>query len=276
MMGENADIGALMQDLVAPPITEIGALSLNSFLRKKERSNLAAALNSLLASPTFSSWRKGVSLDVAEWVAPRNGRTPGVIVSVAHLDDEERALVLGVVLEEILSWVRGLPGSRELKALVVFDEVYGYLPPHPANPPTKRPIVSLMKQARAFGVGVVIATQNPMDLDYRALSNAGLWWIGRLQTDADRARVLDGLSGVTNTLDDGAELERIVQRLAPRWFVVKNTHASEAGPLLLKPRDTWSLMRGPLTRNELRQVRQWRADSDTTAETNDVVAEVAE
>jgi DNA helicase HerA-like ATPase len=259
MMGENADIATLMKDLVTPPISEIGALSLNSFLRKSERSSLAAALNSLLASPTFASWRKGVSLDVAEWLTPRDGRTPGVIVSVAHLDDEERALVLGVVLEEILSWVRGLPGSSELKALIVFDEVYGYLPPHPANPPTKRPIVSLMKQARAFGVGVVIATQNPMDLDYRALSNAGLWWIGRLQTDADRARVMDGLSGATNNTDDLTELERIVPRLAPRWFVVKNAHASAAGPLLLKPRDTWSLMRGPLTRNELRQVREWRA-----------------
>ncbi len=107
---------------------------------------------------------------------------------MAHLDDEERALALGVVLEEILCWVRGLGGSRALKALVVFDEVYGFLPPHPANPPTKRPIVSLMKQARAFGVGVIVATQNPMDLDYRALSNAGVWCLGRLQTDADRAR----------------------------------------------------------------------------------------
>jgi DNA helicase HerA-like ATPase len=259
MLGENADIASLMKDLVTPPISEIGALSLNSFLRKSERSSLAAALNSLLASPTFSSWRKGASLDVAEWLTQRDGRTPGVIVSVAHLDDEERALVLGVVLEEILSWVRGLPGSCDLKALIVFDEVYGYLPPHPANPPTKRPIVSLMKQARAFGVGVVIATQNPMDLDYRALSNAGLWWIGRLQTDADRARVMDGLSGATNNTDDLTELERIVPRLAPRWFVVKNAHAAAAGPLLLKPRDTWSLMRGPLTRNELRQVREWRA-----------------
>jgi hypothetical protein len=116
-----------------------------------------------------------------------------------------------------------------------------------------------MKQARAFGVGVVIATQNPMDLDYRALSNAGLWWIGRLQTDADRARVMDGLSGATNNTDDLTELEHIVPRLLPRWFVVKNAHAAAAGPLLLKPRDTWSLMRGPLTRNELRQVREWRA-----------------
>jgi hypothetical protein len=176
--GQCADIGSLMQDLASPPIAQIGALPINSFLKKRERTSLAAALNNLLASPTFCSWRKGASLDVGEWVKPKAGRqTPAVIVSVAHLDEEERALVLGVLLEEILSWVRTLPGSERLKALIVFDEVYGFLPPHPANPPTKRPLVALMKQARAFGVGVVVATQNPMDLDYRALSNAGLWCI---------------------------------------------------------------------------------------------------
>ncbi len=259
--GQNADIGSLMQDLSNPPISQIGALPLNSFLKKRERSNLAAALNNLLASPTFCSWRKGTSLDIAEWVAPKNGRTPAVIVSVAHLDEEERALVLGVLLEEILSWVRGLPGSERLKALIVFDEVYGFLPPHPANPPTKRPIVALMKQARAFGVGVVVATQNPMDLDYRALSNAGLWCIGRLQTDADRARVLDGLAGASQKGEHSeAELAHVVQRLAPRWFIVKNAHAASVGPLLLHPRETMSLMRGPMTRTEILKARQYRAE----------------
>jgi hypothetical protein len=229
-------------------------------LKKRERSNLAAALNNLLASPTFCSWRKGTSLDIADWIAPKNGRTPAVIVSVAHLDEEERALVLGVLLEEVLSWVRGLPGSERLKALIVFDEVYGFLPPHPANPPTKRPIVALMKQARAFGVGVVVATQNPMDLDYRALSNAGIWCIGRLQTDADRARVLDSLAGASqNKNATEADLGRVVQRLAPRWFIIKNAHAASVGPVLLNPRQTMSLMHGPMTRNEILQARQWRA-----------------
>jgi hypothetical protein len=154
----------------------------------KERGSLAAALNTLLASPTFSSWRRGIDMNPGAWLTPTGNRTPAVIVSVAHLDDEERALVLGLLLEETLAWVRTLKGTSKLWALVVFDKVYGYLPPHPANPPTKRPLVALMKQARAFGVGVVVATQNPMDLDYRALSNAGLWSLGRLQTDADRER----------------------------------------------------------------------------------------
>jgi hypothetical protein len=250
---ESADLAALLEDLAKPPIENIGALPMDEFLPKPERKALAAALNTLLASPTFASWRQGATLDIDEWMTPKDGRTPAVIVSVAHLDDDERALVLGVLLEEILSWVRALPGSQRLRALVVFDEVYGFLPPHPANPPTKRPLVALMKQARAFGVGVVIATQNPMDLDYRALGNAGLWCIGRLQTDADRARVLDGLStaGVQST----AELANIVKRLSSRWFVMRDVHAND-GTLLLQPRWAMSFMRGPMTRSEIRKARE--------------------
>lgn len=262
LAGENAELSALMQDLLTPPIEEVGALPLNAFLKKNDRSNLAAALNSLLASPTFATWRQGTTLDVGDWMTARNGRTPAVIVSVAHLDDEDRALLLGVLLEEILSWVRSLPGSQRLKALLVFDEVYGFLPPHPANPPTKRPIVALMKQARAFGVGVVVATQNPMDLDYRALSNAGLWCIGRLQTDADRARVLDGLvASMPDTEGAVSELGRTIQRLANRWFVVRNAHSTSA-PILLQPRYAMSWLRGPMTRQELQRARQWRQTLD--------------
>lgn len=259
MAGQSAELGALMQDVLEPPITQIGALSVNAFMKKNERKNLAAALNSLLAAPSFAGWRQGVSLDIGEWLAPQAGKTPIVIVSVAHLEDEVRSLVLGVLLEEVLSWVRTLPGSSRLRALLVLDEVYGFLPPHPHNPPTKRPLVSLMKQARAFGVGVVVATQNPMDLDYRALSNAGLWCIGRLQTDADRARVLDGLAGALGAVDadargSGDDWGSRLQRLAPRWFVVRNAHAS-APPILMQPRFAMSVMKGPMTPGEVRRAR---------------------
>jgi len=216
----------------------------------------------LLASPTFASWRQGTTLDVGAWMAPcADGRTPAVIVSVAHLDDEERALVLGVLLEEVLSWVRSLPGSQRLRALIVFDEVYGFLPPHPQNPPTKRPLVALMKQARAFGVGVVVATQNPMDLDYRALGNAGLWFLGRLQTDADRARVLDGLAGAGPGSDGDRtppELAHTLQRLAPRWFVMRDAHSGQ-GSVLLQPRWAMSFLRGPMTRSEIQRALAARA-----------------
>jgi len=269
LTGQSAELGALLEDLAKPPIERVGALRVDDFLAKNDRRALAAALNTLLASPTFASWRQGTTLDVGEWLTPQHGRTPAVIVSVAHLDDEERTLVLGVLLEEVLSWVRTLRGSSRLRALVVFDEVYGFLPPHPHNPPTKRPLVALMKQARAFGVGVVVATQNPMDLDYRALSNAGLWCVGRLQTDADRERVVDGLAsaGVTGG-QSRAELANTIERLAPRWFLTRDAHAGE-GNVLLQPRWAMTVMRGPMTRAEVRMAREMKArergeDADVT------------
>lgn len=247
-----ADLASLIEDLAHPPIEMLGALTVDAFMPKHARRELSAALNTLLASPTFTSWRRGASLDVGAFMTPREGRTPVTIVSVAHLDDEERALVLGVVLEETLAWTRSLQGSQSLRGLVVFDEVYGFLPPHPRNPPTKRPLVALMKQARAFGVGVVVATQNPMDLDYRALGNAGLWCVGRLQTDADRARVIDGLASSIGAAgkESVAELSSIVKNLSPRWFVMRDAH-EDGPPVLLQPRWAMSFLKGPLTRVEL-------------------------
>jgi hypothetical protein len=257
--GEPSDLGALLGDVLSPPITEIGALPVDRFFPKRQRAEFAAALNALLASPSFASWREGAPLDVGGWLTPNDGRTPGVILSVAHLDDDERALVLGVVLEGVLTWIRGLPGSKRLRALIVFDEVYGFLPPYPANPPTKGPLVSLMKQARAFGVGVVVATQNPMDLDYRALGNAGLWCVGRLQTDADRARVIEGLAtSVAGAAGATAEeLSEITKCLAPRWFVMRDVHARQ-GTVLMQPRWAMSYMRGPMTGGEIRRARKER------------------
>ena len=250
--GEDAHLADLIADVEEPPFERLGAMEVEAYLPRHERHELAARLNSLLASTSLASWRTGASLDIEAWMTPTDGRTPGVIVSVAHLDDDERALVLSVVLDEVLAWVRHRPGSQRLSALVLFDEVHGFVPPHPQNPPTKRPIVALMKQARAFGVGVVLATQNPMDLDYRALGNAGLWCIGRLQTDADRARVIDGLTGTPgHAKGEGAELANTIKRLAPRWFVVRDAHDGGGAMCLLRPRDTISWLRGPMTARDV-------------------------
>jgi hypothetical protein len=250
--GQTAELGSLMNEVLDPPIDRIGALDVDDFLSNKDRKNLAAALNTLLASPTFASWRQGVSLDIREWLTPKNGRTPAVVVSVAHLEDDERALVLGVLLEEILAYTRSLPGTRRLRALIVFDECYGLLPPHPANPPTKRPTVAMMKQARAFGVGVIVASQNPMDLDYRALSNAGFWAVGRLQTDADRERVVDSLANDHEKGSSAAELTTLIRRLGPRWFFVRDVHA-KPNTVLLQPRWALSYLRGPMTLADIRR-----------------------
>ncbi len=259
--GQPADLPSLLADLDQPPLAQIGAMPVDRFVSKKDRDALAAALNALVASPSFESWRQGAALDIAEWLAPRDNKTSAVVLSVAHLDEEERKLVLGLVFDELLAYTRSLPGSSKLEALVVIDEVYGMLPPHPANPPSKRPLVSMMKQARAFGVGVVLATQNPMDLDYRALSNAGLWFVGRLQTDADRERVIDGLANADGGLGDGhskSALNGVVKRLARRWFLVRNAHEGNQCPLL-QPRQTICWLRGPMTRAELRAATREQA-----------------
>ncbi len=253
--GQSAELSELVRAVIEPPIERIGAMELDDFLSKRDRNALAAALNALLASPSFASWRTGVALDFSQWLAPRSdGRTPAVIVSVAHLDEDERREVLSLLLDELYAFVRSLPGTSALRALVAIDEVYGLLPPHPANPPTKRPIVALMKQARAFGVGMILATQNPMDVDYRVLSNAGLWFVGRLQTDADRERVIEGLcasESAANERTSRKQLSDTVKRLGRRWFVVRNAHAGSA---LVQPRQTIAWMRGPLTRGELKRV----------------------
>ncbi|MEI8254513.1 MAG: helicase HerA-like domain-containing protein [Deltaproteobacteria bacterium] len=188
--------------------------------------------------------------------AGADGKTPAVILSVAHLDDEERAMVLGLLFEELLAWVRTLPGTTDLRAMIVFDEVFGFLPPHPANPPAKRPLIALMKQARAFGVGMVLATQNPMDLDYRALSNAGLWFVGRLQTDADRERVVEGLAGLEGGEGvDASDLGAKLKMLSPRWFVMRDMHRTPPAALD-QTRWTFTWMRGPMTRAEIRKLRE--------------------
>ncbi len=253
--GQSAGLTQLLGDLIEPPIATVGAMAVDDFLSPKERKELAQQLNALVASPTFSAWQKGASLDVGAWLAPKNGKTPAVIVSVAHLDDQERTLVLGLIFDQILAWVRSLPGTSDLRALIVFDEVFGFLPPHPANPPTKRPILALLKQARAFGVGVVLATQNPMDIDYKALSNAGAWFVGRLQTDADRERVVDGLSTATGGTGGMTQeaIASVIKGLPPRTFYVRDVHNTPPS-VLLETRWALSWLRGPMTRRELIQL----------------------
>jgi len=250
--GRTATVAELLHDVLEPPFPRIGALAYEDFLPPKEQRALAQDLNTLLASPKLASWLRGAPLDVAGWLTPKDGKTPLVIVSVAHLDDDERLLVLGLLLEEVLAYVRSLGGTSELRSLIVFDEVFGFLPPHPANPPTKKPLLALLKQARAFGVGVLLATQNPMDIDYKALSNAGLWFIGRLQTDADRERVVEGLMGAdggARELDPSA-LGQIIKSLPPRTFFVRDVHATPSASAV-ETRYAMSWLRGPMTRKEI-------------------------
>ena len=192
--GRDLDLSALITQIQTPPIAKVGVVDLESFFPSKDRFALAMQINQLLAAPGFGAWLEGEPLDVDRLFYGDNGRPRVSVISIAHLDDQERMFFVSLLLNEIVGWMRSQRGTSSLRALIYFDEIFGFLPPV-ANPPSKAPLLTILKQARAFGLGLTVATQNPVDLDYKALANAGTWMLGRLQTDRDKARVLDGLEG---------------------------------------------------------------------------------
>jgi len=248
--GQNMDLAALIQQVQTPPVTKVGVLDIESFYPSKERFSLVMALNNLLASPGFNAWLQGVPLDIGQLLYTPGGKPRVAIFSIAHLSDPERMFFVSLLMNQVLGWMRGQSGTTSLRAIVYMDEIFGYLPPL-ANPPSKLPMLTLLKQARAFGVGMVLATQNPVDLDYKALSNIGTWFIGRLQTERDKARLLDGLeSASAGAQFKRAEIERILSSLGNRVFLMNNTH--EDAPELMQTRWVLSYLRGPLTRDQIK------------------------
>jgi hypothetical protein len=255
------DLPALIAAVQAPPMTKLGVLDLESFYPAADRFELATRLNHLIASPDFGAWLHGDALDIGALLYSADGKPRVSIVSIAHLDDRERMFFVSLLLNELVGWVRAQRGTSSLRAMIYFDEVLGFLPPI-ANPPSKRPLLALLKQARAFGVGLVLATQNPVDLDYKALSNAGTWFLGRLQTQRDKDRLLDGLEGVTGGTLDRAQADATLSSLEKRVFLLHNVH--ESAPMLFQTRWTMSYLRGPLTRQEIGRLSP-RAKSATAA-----------
>jgi hypothetical protein len=252
--GESLPFDVLLPRVVDPPFTALGYFPVDEVLPREARTALALALNNLAASPAFRSWLTGVPLDIAAWLAPTpTGRTPLRVLSLAHLDDRQRQFFVTLALHAVVAWTRRLPGTGALRALLYFDEVTGYLPPHPKDPPTKGPVLTLLKQARAVGVGVVLCTQNPVDVDYKALSNAGTWFVGRLQTKQDRQRLVDGLVAAVGGADAG-EVDALVARLPPRAFVWRS--AEQPAARVLRTRQVTSWLRGPLTRPEIGRLGQ--------------------
>ena len=247
--GTNVDLALLVGLVQKPPMTKLGALDLETFFPAKERLGLAMAINALLASPSFAAWTRGESLDVQRLLFTPAGKPRVAIVSVAHLSDAERMFVVTLLLHEVVAWMRRQSGTSSLRALLYMDEVFGYFPPT-ANPPSKQPMLTLLKQARAFGLGVVLATQNPVDLDYKGLGNAGTWFIGRLQTERDRERVLDGLtSALAGAGAERPELAKLLGALTPRVFMMRSPQ--DETPVLMKSRWALSYLRGPLTPTEI-------------------------
>ena len=250
--GTDMDLVALIQQIQSPPLTRIGALELDAFYPAKERFTLAMALNNLLAAPGFDQWLTGEPLDVAAFLRTPDGKPRAAIFSIAHLSDAERMFFVSLLLNEVLGWVRTQSGTTSLRALLYMDEIFGYFPPV-ANPPSKEPLLLLLKQARAYGLGVVLATQNPVDLDYKGLANTGTWFIGRLQTERDKARVLEGLEGAAGgTGFDNARMSEVLAGLGNRVFLMHNVH--ERTPLTFETRWTLSYLRGPLTRSHIKQL----------------------
>jgi Helicase HerA, central domain len=249
--GTSLGLDQLVAQIIDPPMRKLGVLELDTFYPPKDRTALAMKLNGLLASPSFAAWGAGEPLDIASMLHnPETKQPRASVVTIAHLSDEERQFAVTKILSALITWMRSQSGSTNLKALVYIDEVFGYVPPT-ANPPTKAPILTLFKQARAFGLGLVIATQNPVDVDYKVLSNAATWIVGRLQTERDRDRLLDGMRSASGATDIDA-LSATISSLAKREFILQR--AGSDTPTIFTSRWAMTYLRGPLTGSQLAQL----------------------
>jgi hypothetical protein len=252
--GQSLGIDTLLGWIQRPPIRKLGVFDVESFFPAGDRLELAMRLNGLLASPGFGTWMEGMDLDIPKLLWDTDGTPQAAIMYLAHLSDEERQFVVTLILSKLITWMRSQAGSGDLRVLAYMDEVFGFAPPT-ANPPAKQPILTLLKQARAFGVGVLLSTQNPVDLDYKAMSNAGTWCIGRLQTERDKARILEALTSVTGDVDVQL-LDEQISGLAKRTFLLHNTRSRE--PEMFTTRWAMSYLRGPLTPTQIRSLTDRR------------------
>ncbi len=251
---EDLDLAALIQAIQSPPVSKIGVMDLESFFPSKDRFAFAMKLNNLLAAPGFQAWLEGEGLEIQSLFYTPAGKPRMTIFSIAHLNDAERMFFVTLLLGQLVGWMRAQSGTTSLRALLYMDEIFGYFPPV-ANPPSKLPLMTLLKQARAFGLGVVLATQNPVDLDYKGLANTGTWFIGRLQTERDKARVLEGLEGASASSGKNfnkARTEQILAGLGNRIFLMNNVHEDE--PVVFESRWCLSYLCGPLTRTQIKML----------------------
>src|SRR6201988_3639804 len=265
--GKDLDIATLIQRVQSPSITKIGVMDLDSFFPSGDRFELAMALNNLLASPSFASWMEGDGLEIPKFLHTESGKPRLSIFSIAHLGDAERMFFVSLLLNQVLGWMRTQSGTTSLRAILYMDEIFGYFPPV-ANPPSKLPVLTLLKQGRAFGLGVVLATQNPVDLDYKGLANTGTWFIGRLQTERDKARVLEGLEGIaagTGQKFDKQDWEKRLAGVDKSRFVVKHVHEDQTQ--VFETRWAMSYLRGPLTRVQIKTLMDPLKSSQATAGT---------
>ena len=250
--GTDLDLAQLIGQVQDPPIRKLGVFEVDTFFPPKDRTALAMRLNGLVASPSFSAWMEGPPVDIQSILFTPDGKPRAAVVYLQHLGEQERQFIVTLLLSKMVTWLRRQPGTSDLRALIYMDEVFGFAPPT-AEPPSKKPILTIFKQARAHGVGMVLSTQNPVDLDYKAMSNAGTWLIGRLQTERDKARILEGLKSASGTVDV-AQFDKLIGDLDKRQFVLHTTRS--AAPALMTTRWAMSYLRGPLTRDEVTRLTE--------------------
>ncbi|MEE4241314.1 MAG: DUF87 domain-containing protein [Desulfopila sp.] len=253
--GESLDMERLIGNIVNPPFAKIGVFSLDTFYPQTKRMELALALNGVIASPAFSAWTQGEPLDIQKILYDENGKACTAIFSIAHLNESERMFFVTMLLNRFIDWMRRQAGTSSLKALLYMDEIFGYFPPT-ANPPSKKPMLLLLKQARAYGVGIILATQNPVDLDYRGLSNIGTWFVGRLQTAQDQDRVIDGISGGSSSGPAESTFRKILADLPGRRFLISSAHLDEV--VLFETRWVMSYLKGPISLPDIEKLMEER------------------
>ena len=251
--GRDLDLATLVGQVPKPPFRKLGVFDIDSFFPEKGRMALAMKLNGLLASPSFAAWLEGSPLDVGEMLTGGE-KVKAAIVYLTHLSEAERSFVVTLLLSKVVSWFRAQPGTSDLRALIYMDEVFGFAPPT-AEPPSKKPILTILKQARAHGVGMILSTQNPVDLDYKAMSNAGTWMVGRLQTENDKKRILEGIASATGAVDVGT-YDKLISDLEKRQFLMSMAKASE--PTLFGTRWAMSYLAGPMTRDQVAALMKGR------------------
>ena len=273
--GRALDMASLVRAIQRPPFEQVGVIDVESFFPAQDRFAFSMRLNNLIAAPGFAAWMEGEPLDIQRLLRTSQGKPRLSILSIAHLSDPERMFFVTILLNELIAWMRSQSGTSSLRALFYMDEVFGYFPPI-ANPPSKTPMLTLLKQARAYGLGCVLATQNPVDLDYKGLSNAGTWFLGRLQTERDKARVLDGLEGASTSAGaafDRARIEQTLSGLGSRMFLMNNVH--DDAPVVFETRWALSFLRGPLTRDQIQELMAARKAAAAGAPSGSAAAPAA-
>ena len=249
--GKDLNLEQLISLIVTPPFEKVGIFDLETFFAQDDRLKLALKLNTIIANPSFKSWIEGETLDISNLLYDENGKAKVSIFSIAHLNDSQRMFFVSLLLNQMVSWMRRQEGTSSLKALLYMDEIFGYFPPS-ANPPSKQPMLTLLKQARSFGVGIILSTQNPVDIDYKGLANIGTWFIGRLQTKQDKEKVIDGLSSASEGKIDKNEIENLLSNLEKRTFIMKNIN--EDGIKVFKTRWALSYLKGPISKDDIKKL----------------------